>query len=327
MLATLALLLAAPAAALSSYTDHNASDCCCDNLEPRSSKNLATSVPECAAQCAANSKCHAAVLVMADVDHQCQTTGASKGAGCCLQKGYFEGVHPDPHGHVVIDLGTSKGPKPRCAVPAPPPLAPPPPGAATGEALRPWYHLTRLSGEMNDPNGLKWRRKPDGSASYEMYYQHDAGPTYCYGSEGNSHAWAHASSPDMLRWTRVADSAHMTCASTGAGVTLALDFAGGPSGETWLSANLGSAPSGDTRDTNGTGRGLKLWVSNDSLANDYFEYLPPGTKTIDPVTKQNDGCVICPERVRKGPSNPPMQLDARRRPWCGKTPLGGAISH
>jgi hypothetical protein len=36
----LALLLAAPAAALSSYTVHNASDCCCDNLEPRSSKNL-----------------------------------------------------------------------------------------------------------------------------------------------------------------------------------------------------------------------------------------------------------------------------------------------
>ena len=178
----------------------------------------------------------------------------------------------------------------------------------SGEALRPWYHFHRREGEMNDPNGLQWRRLGDDPASqvsYEMFHQHSNGSTACYGSEGSGHVWAHASSPDLVRWVRRPETAHMTCASTGAGITLPPGFKG-PNGESWLSANLGSAPAMAGFPDETVGRGLKLWVSNNSATlNEYYEYLPPGTKTIVPATRQNDACVICPAGVRPGPSNPP----------------------
>ena len=142
---------------------------------------------------------------------------------------------------------------------------------------------------MNDPNGLQWRHDDSGAVSYELFYQHRPSDKHaCYGSEGGSDVWAHARSPDLVSWMRLPDNTgHMVCASTGAGITLLPGFKG-PNGERWLAANLGSAPGGGARDSS-VGRGLKLWTSNDSkLLNDFTEYLPPGTKTVDPVTKQND---------------------------------------
>ena len=126
-------------------------------------------------------------------------------------------------------------------------------------------------------------------ALLELFYQHRPSDKHaCYGSEGGSDVWAHARSPDLVSWMRLPDNTgHMVCASTGAGITLPPGFKG-PNGERWLAANLGSAPGGGARDSS-VGRGLKLWTSNDSkLLNDFTEYLPPGTKTVDPVTKQND---------------------------------------
>ena len=51
--------------------------------------------------------------------------------------------------------------------------------------LRPWYHFTRESGEMNDPNGLQWRIDEAGKVSYELFFQmRPDDPTACWGSEG-----------------------------------------------------------------------------------------------------------------------------------------------
>ena len=109
----------------------------------------------------------------------------------------------------VIDLGTTPSPAPAC--PDSPTPAPGP--CFSGEALRPWYHFHRREGEMNDPNGLQWRRLGEASTvSYEMFHQHDNGTQACYGSEGSGHVWAHASSPDLVRWVRRPETAHMTCA-------------------------------------------------------------------------------------------------------------------
>ena len=144
--------------------------------------------------------------------------------------------------------------------------------------------------------------------SYEFFHQDRNSytkdhPQYCWGNEGtHGGAWGHARSPDMLHW----ESMPVTgiCASTGGGVTLPADFRG-PNGERWAAAMLGSAPGGtDPRNTNGVGVGLKLWTSNDSDVAHFTEYLPPNT-TVDPTFKDNNACVICPSKVRKGPSNPP----------------------
>jgi len=173
----------------------------------------------------------------------------------------------------------------------------------SGEALRPWYHFTRLEGEMNDPNGLQFRFKQDGILSYELFYQHrPSNASACWGSEGSGDVWGHASSPDLLHWRRLPLSG--MCGSTGSGITLPAGFHG-PNGETWMSALIASAPSMTPRDTNGTGRGLKLWTSNDTDLLKYEEYLPPGTVNI-PGYHMNDACVICPAAVRPGPSNPPV---------------------
>jgi hypothetical protein len=277
-------------------TVHNASDCCCVNLPGRSSRWLVSSVDECIASCRGDGRCHAAAMVYSGVARQCNVAGPTPpGMACCIHKGHFDGLHPFGKESTVIDMGTSSGPCPAHPSPRPspsppaPPVGPPPPGSASGEQLRPHFHFHRLQGEMNDPNGLQWRHDDNGAVSYELFYQHRPTDAHaCYGSEGGGDVWAHAWSPDLLHWTRLPDNkGHMVCASTGGGITLPPGFRG-PHGEEWLAANLGSAPGGTTRDAS-VGRGLKLWTSNDSkLLNDFAEYLPPGTKTVDPVTKQND---------------------------------------
>jgi hypothetical protein len=300
------------------YVVHNASDCCCANLYPRSVLNVAASRDECAQQCQSNAgrsadnvardgPCRAAVLITGSrAAGQCKVPASDvpAGHGCCLQKGFMAtDLHRASPSSTIIDLGTTPAPAPLCPdSPTPMPASGP---GYSGEALRPWYHFTRREGEMNDPNGLQWRRRSSGAVSYEMFHQHNNGSSACYGSEGSGHVWAHASSPGLVRWVRRPEASHMACASTGAGITLPPGFQG-PNNESWLSANLGSAPAMHSYPDETVGRGLKLWVSNDSAAlNEYYEYLPPGTKTIDPKTRQNDACVICPRGVREGPPNPP----------------------
>jgi hypothetical protein len=199
--------------------------------------------------------------------------------------------------------------------------APPSPsGTCSGECRRPWYHYTALNTTTSDPNGLQWRRTAGGAISYEFFH-HDRNsytqshPDYCKGNEGSGSAWGHARSPDMLHWESMPISG--ICASTGGGVTLPPGFRG-PNGERWLATMLASAPGGtgatkdpetgkvpsDPIDTNGVGRGLKLWTSNDSEVAHFSEYLPPNT-TVDPTYRVNNACVICPAGVREGPSNPP----------------------
>ena len=84
-------------------------------------------------------------------------TQVKPGQGCCIQKANMSSdLHPASKDITVIDLGTTPLPLPPCHHPSPPPSPPSP----SVEALRPWFHFTRLSGEMNDPNGLQWRRIP-----------------------------------------------------------------------------------------------------------------------------------------------------------------------
>ncbi len=161
---------------------------------------------------------------------------------------------------------------------------------------------------MNDPNGLQWRYDASagrGGIAYEMFFQMAPGPDQqdiCVGSEGKgSHVWGHARSSDLVRWKRLPDSG--MCGSTGAGVTLPPGFKG-PNGETWLSANIASAPSMPSRSNPGP-RGLKLWTSNDTDLIKYEEYLPPGTRALND-SGTNTACVICPGPTKPGdPSNPP----------------------
>ena len=200
--------------------------------------------------------------------------------------------------------------------PAPAPAS----GTCSGECRRPWFHYTAWNMTTSDPNGLQWRRTASGDISYEFFHQDRNSytqnhPDYCKDNEGSGSAWGHARSPDMLYWETMPVSG--ICASTGGGVTLPPNFRG-PNGERWLAAMVGSAPGGtgaakdpntgkvpaDPIDTNGIGRGLKLWTSNDSEVLHFSEYLPPNT-TVDPKYQVNNACVICPAGVRKGPSNPP----------------------
>lgn len=179
----------------------------------------------------------------------------------------------------------------------------------SGECRRPWYHFTARNLTTSDPNGLQWRRTASGEISYEFFHQDrntytKTHPQYCWGSEGGGSAWGRATSPDLLHWK--AEPISGVCGSTGGGVTLPSDFRG-PNGERWRSAMLTSAPGGTPMDTNGTGRGLKLWVSNSTGESmQYKMYKPPNT-TCHPEAPYHlcDACVICPSKVRKGPSNPP----------------------
>ena len=195
------------------------------------------------------------------------------------------------------------------------PLAPL--GECSGECRRPWYHYTARNLTTSDPNGLQWRRTPDGAVSYEFFHQ-DRGsylkqhPEYCWGSEGGSvaqpkgsgNAWGHASSPDLLHWRTEPVSG--ICGSSGGGLTLPADFRG-PNGERWTSAMIAVGGVAGPRDTNGTGRGLKLWVTNDTgPALRYSMYKPPGTRCY-PELHMCEACVICPAGVRISPSNPPPE--------------------
>jgi beta-fructofuranosidase len=59
------------------------------------------------------------------------------------------------------------------------------------DPMRPQYHLLPVSGWMNDPCGpIYWRGK------YHMFYQYNDAPI------SGVKLWAHAISPDMVRWRR-----------------------------------------------------------------------------------------------------------------------------
>ena len=316
----LVFFLRPPAAgsSMAAVTYHNSSDCCCQNIYPRSAKNLVRTASECAANCAADASCHAAVLITApssDVQRQCQLDDpAAPGLGCCIHKRHYDGISSSPvhGGSTVIDMGTSSG-----GCPGHGPIPPTPqPGACSGECRRPWYHFTAGNLTTSDPNGLQWRRTETGAISYEYFHQDrntytKTHPSYCWGSEGGGgagsgkpSAWGRASSPDLLHWKTEAVSG--VCGSSGGGVTLPPDFRG-PHGERWTSAMVASAPGATPMDTNGTGRGLKLWVSNDTgTSMHYSMYLPPGTQ-CHAEYHLCSACVICPKAVREGPSNPPAE--------------------
>jgi hypothetical protein len=277
MLAALALLRAAS----SGVTIHNHSDCCCDNLPDRSAKNLVSSVDECVASCRAAPACHAAVLLDGNsgyVKHQCDAQGnPPPGTKCCLHKGHFDTMHTAGGNSVVIDMGTSSGP---CPHPSPPPPGP----HSSALPGRPLYHYTRVSGEMNDPNGLQWTRLPDGTVEYHMFHQH--GDPSCHGFDHTgSHAWGHGRSPDLVRWRRMNNSG--VCGSTSGGVTIVPTELQGHTG--WRGAILVSAPS--MKAIGNMSVGLHLYTSSDEHLENWTRFEP------SVLSPNGDDCVICPHLV------------------------------
>ena len=220
------------------------------------------------------------------VKHQCGVAGpVPAGKQCCLHKGHYDTVHPAGSGSTVIDMGTSTGPCPSGPSPSPP--SPPGNKFLPAEALRPLFHYTRLSGEMNDPNGLQWRRLPDGSAEYHMFHQHADGTCHGFDHTG-SHAWGHGRSPDLVRWQRMNNSG--VCGSTSGGVTvLPTDLPAGHPAAGWKAAILVSAPSMSAIGNESVG--LHLYTSSDEHLASWSRYQPP---TISP---NGDDCVICPSLV------------------------------
>ena len=281
----LLLPLLAATTAIGSVTVHNGSDCCCINLPDRSAKNLVDTVAECVASCQANPTCHAAVVLDVNVKHQCDIAGpVPPGKKCCLHKGHFDTMHAGG-AMAAIDMGTSTGP---CPKPPPPPPPPPPPAdTLPAEALRPLFHYTRLTGEMNDPNGLQWRRLPDGSAEYHMFHQHSDSSCQGFDHTG-SHAWGHARSPDLVHWQRMNNSG--VCGSTSGGVTvLPSDLPPGHPAAGWKGAILVSAPSMNAIGNESVG--LHLYTSSDEHLESWSRYQP-----IKP-SPNGDDCVICPSLV------------------------------
>ena len=263
--------------ACAGVTIHNNSDCCCENLPDRSAKNLVASVEECAASCKEAPACHAAVLLDTNVKSQCHLSGSPPpGMKCCLHKGHFDTLHTASSATTVIDMGTSSGP---CPHPAPAPT--PSPSSLPG---RPLYHFTRESGEMNDPNGLLWKRLPDGEIEYHMFHQH--GDASCHGFDHTgSHAWGHARSPDLVRWTRMKNSG--VCGSTSGGITLVPGELQRHTG--WRGAILVSAPS--MQAIGNMSVGLHLYTSSDEHLENWTRYEP------SVPSPNGDNCVICPSLV------------------------------
>ncbi len=154
--------------------------------------------------------------------------------------------------------------------------------ALTNDQLRPVYHFTRAEGEMNDPNGLLWRRGPStadgtpGPVTYHLFYQSD-------NPVGPSHGWGHGRSPDLLHWERLprlgADG------SSGGGVQLPDGFSHG-----WTAALTMSVPVFPPRNPP---TGIHLWTASDAALSKFTEYRDP----VRVQNSTNETCVICPETV------------------------------
>ena len=110
--------------------------------------------------------------------------------------------------------------------------------------LKPVYHLTRASGEMNDPNGLMaLPRLPDPNAggqpawTYHMYFQSND-----HGQSPGS-IWGHATSTDLVHWTR--QNRTGVKGSSGGGVSLPADLpthAANITTSSWNAAVFASVP-------------------------------------------------------------------------------------
>ena len=64
LLLLLLLALGLLPGATAAVTVHNSSNCCCQNIYPRSAANLVSTVDECVASCSSDPLCHAAILIV-----------------------------------------------------------------------------------------------------------------------------------------------------------------------------------------------------------------------------------------------------------------------